>query len=48
MGDGVDTWVGYVPEIHGAEISLNARELEGSQALSELMGSLGRRRQELP
>ena len=47
-GDGNDTWVGYVPEIHGAEIPLYSRELEGSQALRELEGSLGQRRQELP
>ena len=38
-GDGPDTWIGYVPEIHGAEIPLYLRELEGS---------LGQRRQELP
>lgn len=48
MGNSNGTWVGYVPEIHGAEIQLHPRELEGSQALSELIGSLGQRRQELP
>ncbi len=31
MGDGNDTWVGYVPKIHGAEIPLYSHELEGSQ-----------------
>lgn len=39
IGHGNDTWVGYVPETHGAEILLYSRELEGS---------LGRWRQELP
>lgn len=48
MLDGNDTWVGYVPEIHGAEIPICSRELEGSEALRELEGSLGQRRQELP
>lgn len=48
MRDDNDTWVGYVPEIHGAEIPLYLSEIEGSQALRELEGSLGQRRQELP
>lgn len=48
MLDGNNTWVGYVPEIQGAEIPICSRELEGSQALRELEGSLGQRRQELP
>lgn len=40
MADGDDTWVGYVPEIDGAELPLYVRELEGSQALRALNGSL--------
>ena len=48
IGHGNDTWVGYVPEIHGVEIPLYPSELEGSQALRELEGSLRRSRQELP
>ena len=48
MGDGNDVWVGYVPEIHGAEIPLYSREMEGSPTLRELEGSLGGRRQGIP